>query len=110
MRLEPPLSNLLNRCMTLCVSECCGLDAYDFNPIHVASYLLMYRGTPDLLEVEQIRAQLDSLKVNYGTAGASGRGATFDDLNQVLSDSEVDEFVDRLRSALDAALPLVREV
>jgi hypothetical protein len=107
MKLEPPLSNLVGRCMTICEAECCGLDAYDFNPIHIASYLLMYRGAPDPREIEQIRAQLDALKANYGSAGASGRGVTFHDLNQGLSGDEVDTFVDRLKSALDVALTLV---
>jgi len=91
-------------------AECCGLDAYDLNPIHVASYLLMDRGRPDLREVEQIRAQLDSLKANYGSTGASGNGATFHDLNQGLSGAEIDALVDRLRSALDVALSLVGQV
>jgi len=110
MRLEPPLSNLFARCVTQCVAECCGIDAYDFNPIHVASYLLMYRGEPDPHEIDQIRAQLDSLKSNYGSAGASGHGATFQDLNQGLDGSEVDALVDHLLSALDTALSLIGQV
>jgi hypothetical protein len=109
MRLEPPLSNLFGRCMTVCVAECCGVDAYDFNPLHVASYLLMYRGTPDGREVEQIRVQLKTLKANYGSNGASACGVTLDDLNQGFSGSEIDELVDNLLQALDFALDLIRE-
>src|SRR5215470_17326626 len=109
MRLDPPLSNLLQRCMTQCVAQCCGIEAYDFNPIHVASYLLMHKGAPDIREVEQIRTQLDSLRANYGSAGASGRGADFDDLNQGLTDTEIDHLVDRLHTALDVALTLIPE-
>lgn len=109
MRLEPPLSNLLGRCMTVCVAECCGVDAYDLNPIHVASYLLMYRGTPDGREVEQIREQLKTMKATYGSNGASACGVTLDDLNQSFSASETDELVDHLLEALDIALDLIRE-
>lgn len=107
MRIEPPLSNLLERCMTLCVAECCGIDAYDIHPIHVASYLLLYTGAPDLRDVERVRAQLDALQANYGSAGASGRGATFEQLNQGFSGPEIDAFVDRVKSALDGALSLL---
>ena len=109
MRLEPPLSNLLGRCMTMCEAECCGIDAYDINPIHVASYLLMYRGAPDTREVERIREQLDSLKANYGSAGASGRGATFEDMNQVFSGVAIDAFADSVGAALDGALSLLAD-
>ena len=109
MRLEPPLSNLLGRCMTMCEAACCGIDAYDIHPIHVASYLLMYRGAPDTKEVERIREQLDSLKANYGSAGASGHGATFEDMNQGFSGVELDGFVDSVRSALDDALSLLAD-
>lgn len=95
--------------MTMCVADCCGLDAFDINPIHVASYLLMHRGAADPREVEQIRAQLDSLQANYGAEGASGRGATFHDLNQGLSGPEVDAFAARVRSALERALSLLAD-
>jgi hypothetical protein len=95
--------------MTLCVAECCGIDAYDLNPIHVASYLLMYRGTSDDREVEQIRVQLKTMKANYGSNGASACGVTLDELNQGFSGSEIDELVDKLFQALDVALDLIRE-
>ena len=110
MRFEPPLSNLFSRCMTLCVAECCGIDAFDFSPIHVASYLLMYTGAPNPGDVEQIRAQLESLTTNYGSDGLCGRGATLDDLNQVFSGAEIDSLAAQLRSALEAALILIDEL
>jgi hypothetical protein len=107
MRLEPPLSNLFARCMTLCVTECCGIGAYDIHPIHIASFLLPYRGAPDAAEVRQLREQLTSLQANYGVAGASSRGVTLEELNQTFSDRELDDLVDRVRTALEEALRLI---
>jgi hypothetical protein len=82
MKLEPPLANLIARCQTICVAECCGVAAYDFSPIQIASYLSMYRGTPDDSEVQKLRGQIDALRAKYGVRGASGRGATIEELNQ----------------------------
>jgi hypothetical protein len=109
MRLEHPLSNLFSRCMTFCVAECCGIDAYDIHPIHVASYLLMFRGEPDPHEVEQLREQLTQLQINYGSAGAIACGVTLQDLNQVFSGQELDDLVDKVRVALDQALVLIEQ-
>ena len=61
MKLEPPLANLVARCQTMCVAECCGVDAYDFSPVHIASYITMYRGQPDASEIRTLRGQIDAL-------------------------------------------------
>lgn len=109
MKLDPPLTNLFNRCQAICVAECCGIHAYDFSPIHIASYLLIQRGSVDLSEVVQIRVQLAGLKANYGTKGASARGVTLDDLNQEFTAEEIDSLVDEIEANLAVALKLVGE-
>jgi hypothetical protein len=94
--------------MTMCVAECCGIDAYDIHPIHVASYLLLYRGAVDHQEVDQLRAQITSLETNYGSASGAG-GVTLEDLNQAFSEPELDGLVRKLRLALDQALVLISQ-
>jgi hypothetical protein len=106
MKLEHPLAGLFARCQTLCVAECCGIDAYDLVPIHIASFLLMYRGTVDAAEVSLLRSQLTSLKANYGSHGASGSGVTLDELNQQFSGEEIDALVEKISVNLDVALAL----
>jgi hypothetical protein len=110
MKLEPPLSRLVERCETLCVSQCCGIDAYDFSPIHIASYLILTRGSPDRSEVAQIQAQLATLRVNYGSSGVSARGATFEDLNQIFSGEDIDSFVQLLLTNIDRALIMITKI
>ena len=109
MKLEPPLANLIARCQTICVAECCGVDAYDFSPIQIASYLTMYRGKADDSEVQKLRGQIGALRTNYGVAGSSGRGATFEEMNQGFSAEEIEEFATELLANLDVALSLIEE-
>ena len=109
MKLEPPLGSLVARCQTMCVPECCGIDAYDFSPLHIASYLTMHRGAPDNAEIRILRGQIEALRVNYGTAGASQHGATFDDLNQGLTAQQIDDFANELLSNIDVALRLIQQ-
>ena len=110
MKLQYPLAGLSARCQTLCVAECCGIDAYDFSPIHIASFLLMYRGAVDAAEVSLLRDQLAALKVNYGFRGASAAGATLDDLNQDFSGEEIDALVETISANLDVALTLTAAI
>jgi hypothetical protein len=110
MNLESPLAMLVDRCQTVCVSECCGIDAYDFNPIHIASYLILTRGSPDPAEVAELQAQLSTLRLNYGSSGVTARGATFDDLNQVFSGEEIDSLVQLILTNIDRALAMIAQV
>lgn len=107
MKLEPPLANLIARCQTICVAECCGADAYDFSPIQIASYLTMCRGKADDSEVQTLRGQIGALRANYGVAGASGRGATFEEMNQEFSAEEIEVLASKLMANLDVALSLI---
>jgi hypothetical protein len=109
VKLEPPLANLIARCQTLCVAECCGIDAYDFSPIQIASYLTMYRGKPDVAEVRTLRGQIDELRTNYGLAGAHSRGVTLEELNQGFTAEQIEALASELSSNLDVALTLVEK-
>lgn len=95
--------------MTLCVAECCGIDAYDFHPIHVASFLLLYRGEPNSEQIEQLRQQLAELEATYGSRGSIAQGVSLDDLNQVFSGEELDELTSRVGAAIDQALSLISQ-
>ena len=108
MKLEPPLLNLVNRCLTICEPECCGVDAYDFSPIHIASYLTMYRGEIDNKDVTDVKNQLETLKTNYGSSGISSHGVTIDEMDQCYSGEQIDVLVDEILVNLNIAIELVR--
>jgi hypothetical protein len=110
MKLEDPLLNLVDRCQTICVAECCGIGAYDFSPVHIASSLLIWEGKPSPERVAKLRSQLDALKANYGNAVASSSGITIDDMNQSFSAAEVEALVGEIAMNLDIALRLCEDV
>lgn len=107
MKLEPPLSNLVARCQTLCVAECCGRDAYDFSPIQIASYLTMWRGSVDEAEVRVLQGQLEALKANYGLRGSSSQGVTIEEMNQKFDAAGIEGMVREIEWNLSIAIRLV---
>lgn len=109
MKLEPALAEMVNGCQTVCVVECCGLDAFDFSPIHIASHLLKWGSTSNISGVSTLSAQIEALKANYGSKGASACGATIDDLNQQLSGNQIDQLTDELSANLKVAVKLIEE-
>ena len=110
MRLEAPLANLIRYCQAICVAECCGAEAFDFHPIHIASFLLLYRGVPDPADIATMRGQLETLRSEYGTNGSCSIGVTLDEMNQIFSGADVDQFVSRILANLDRALRVIDEV
>jgi hypothetical protein len=109
MKIEPPLSNLIQRCQTMCVAECCGIDAHDFSPIQIASYLTMWRGCPDESEIRTIRTQIRALKSSYGSKSGCEQTTTFEDMNQIFSGGEIDSLADELLENIDVALRLIEQ-
>ncbi|WP_434155707.1 DUF6331 family protein [Pseudomonas sp. JZ134] len=109
MRLEDPLLNMVSKCQTLCVAECCGADAFDFSPIHIASYLIMWEGKPNPNSVAKLRSQLEFLKASYGSSTSSASGVTIHDMNQEFASAEIDALVDEITANLELALRLCTE-
>ena len=107
MKIEPPLSNLITRCQTICVAECCGVDAYDFSPVQIASYLTMWRGAPDPEEIARLQEQVAMLRANYGIGGKSDSGITIDEMNQSFTAEEIDALTAEIVANLEVALDLV---
>lgn len=109
MNLEHPLINLINKCQSLFVAECCGIGAFDFSPVHIASFLIMWEGKPRDNDLRKLRAQLDELKRNYGLNGAISPGVAITELNQYLSGKEIDILVDEISYNLKLALQICEQ-
>jgi hypothetical protein len=48
------LRHLIDDCEKGCVKACCGIDAYDFTPLHIASSMSAYTGTINPADVEEM--------------------------------------------------------
>ncbi len=83
------------------------MDAYDFSPIQIASYLTMYRGKPDVPAVRTLRDQIAALRANYGLSGASGRGVTIEEMNQGFTAEQIQALTSELLEKMDVALSLI---
>ncbi len=107
MALPSPLSNLISSCEKLCVKECCGIEAFDFSPVHIASWLHASRGEPAESTIDQISEQLDDLRIRYGS-GSSTEGYESDEneMNQVFSPEQVDQLVNQVSTNLKHAIEL----
>lgn len=109
VKLDSPLSDLIKRCESLCSAKCCGLDAYDFSPLHMASFLIMYNGDIEQSEIRLLTDQIDRLSENYGKSGAICQGVAIEGVDRTFSAEDIDSMVNELKSNLKLALQYVRD-
>ena len=56
---------LISSCEIWCVKDCCGLDAFNFSPVHIASYLLSIDySTSKIQELKQSLSELINCYIN----------------------------------------------
>lgn len=106
--IQPPLQRLLSACETICVTECCGLDAFDFSPIHMASYLIRSTGQVAEQDVQELRAAVGHLRQSCGASAGHTKDFSSSTLNAILTPQQVDELCAKLDLSLDTAIALVR--
>jgi hypothetical protein len=109
MKLENPLGALIKRCETHCVAECCGMNAYDFSPAHIASFLVQSSGRDIASEVDRLNCQLGTLEADYGTHGRISDELPLEEMHVVLEGIEVDRFWHELQVNLEVAVKLAEQ-
>lgn len=65
IEIEHPLVGLIESCERHCVSDCCGIDAFDFSPLFIAAYLSTHYGEIRAEDVESLRNQLHTIRKDY---------------------------------------------
>lgn len=101
----PQLSGLIRACQKMCVADCCGVDAFDFSPLHVASYLAAWTGAisePDMAaiheEIEQLRAAALAC-----TPDADGRICSVQHTNQLFTRESLAAALAQIESSVQLA-------
>ncbi|WDE95561.1 DUF6331 family protein [Lentisphaera profundi] len=107
MKFQHPLNTLITSCETICLSDCCGIDAYDFSPIHIASYLISTTGGIEDKELEELRNQLKQLRETCGTQNHTAQKVTIEEINQILTPQDLDQLIDEIENNLEFAIELI---
>lgn len=110
LELAQPLLGLIEACETLCEVECCGIDAFDFSPIHMASHLIRYYGHPRPENIDEITSQLLEMDAVADLARASGRAIIIDQLNQYFTGQALADLSTSLKNGLLRAHIIIQKV
>ena len=65
IQLDQPLAGLIGSCERECVSECCGIDAFDFSPLFIATYLSAYGGSINPDNIDSLLDQIAKIRVEH---------------------------------------------
>lgn len=106
--LPPQIYMLVKACETVCVAECCGLAAFDFSPIYMASCLLHAYGQITDPTVQEIRTTIQLWRKTHGTP--SGKGYNSEEMGENLSAAQVDAFCDMLERNVMVAVGLIHSI
>jgi hypothetical protein len=100
MKLDHPLLGLIKNCETLCEADCCGRNAFDFSPIHMASFLLRYGGEIKASQIAEIQSQLQTLEAESVTLRNEGGTTVIHEMNQVFTGQELAELIAEIAKGL----------
>jgi len=107
MALPKPLSYLISYCEKSCVKECCGVSAFDFSPIHIASWLHQTVGDSIEETVDEVNKQLDDFKAEFGSCSSSEvYESDENELNQDFTPDEIDQLTNQISTNLKHAVEL----
>ncbi len=99
------LELVIRACEKLCVAECCGLDAFDIVPVHIASHLSYGTGCVEQSRVDSLIREIDQIHEMIRELLVSNSECEFTSvfMNQVFSAPELSSFFSELRLAIVAA-------
>ena len=104
--LEVPerLGHLIKYCEKSCVAECCGVDAFDFSPLHIASCISAYTGAIDEQELATWNGLIDEFERNlHKIKPREGLVCVVSSMNQLFTMEAVRALIEELRTSLAAA-------
>jgi hypothetical protein len=79
------------------------MDAYDFSPIQIASYLSMWSGVPSDKDIEILLNQLADLKTKYEDA----KEITVEEMNHIFDEAGLSIFIEEITANIHVARDLI---
>jgi hypothetical protein len=104
-KLGASLNALVKACEKLCVAECCGIDAFDFSPLHMASHLSAHTGAISEADLEAIEKEIDALaaSANQRLPDENGHVGSIEGTNQYFTKEDLEKLIHQLRANLRLA-------
>ena len=109
IKLEHPLKDLFNSCEKLCEVNCCGINAFDFSPIHIASFLIKYSARLDKQRLATTLEQLVELK-RLANSAPNAERMTIIDANQHFTTDEFQNLIVEIQEGLERAVKVIELV
>lgn len=105
------LANLIKYCERACVAECCGIDAFDFSPLHVASCISASTGSIGESAVAEWTGLIAEFERNFDSLGPTGEGLVcrIGSMNQLFTEAAIRALFTQLRTSV-AAAPAILEL
>lgn len=103
------LKSLVQYCEKTCVADCCGICAFDFSPLHVASCISAFTGVVTesaIAEWDQELAKAAALVADF-EPNESGLICSVAGMNQYFSRESYDEMLSELRHSVHAAPKMI---
>lgn len=104
-----PLAGLIRYCEKDCVAACCGISAFVFSPLHVASYLCSYTGQITAADLAVWEAEIAKFERETAALPPTTEGyvCVIESMNQYFTREDLAALVAELRHSLAAAPELL---
>lgn len=99
------LASLIAACEKNCVAGCCGIDAFDFSPLHIASHLSAFTGAISASDVDSVRSELAALLERAAALepDSDGLACTVAGMNQCFTMEALQRLGDEIALGLELA-------
>jgi len=74
LKVSEKLQSLIKACEKGCDAECCGICAFNFTAVHVASFLSTYTGAVRDSDVAEWNAEIDKMESSFNDLATVGDG------------------------------------
>ena len=102
---------LIQYCEKPCVAQCCGVDAFDFSPLHVASFVSGTMGSINNTTLAEWTALIDQFERSYRALQPPQEGrlvCVITPMNQFFTKEAFETLIVELRTSLATAPEILK--
>lgn len=110
LEIPEQLWHLIKYCEKPCVAECCGVNAFDFSPVHITSFMSTHSGSICEQELATWNTLIDELESNFlalQSEGTDGLICVITSMNQFFTEEAIRALNSELRTSVAASLEIM---